>query len=567
IDWDSPDWTRSNLDNAVYIYNSNTGSYASYVGGVGTNGGSRYIASQQAFWVKANAASPSISSIEDVKASTNPSHMKMMLTPNTSLYPMAFKDFPVPQNTNNNPNSFLLTLSGGGYDDETFLQFTSGATNDFDDALDAWKLFGSLNITSVHGDTLDYSINRLPALTSNASVKLRVTVPATGTYSIRRDSLLMLPMSSCIFLEDLVTGTLTDLRQNISYSFSISDTTSAPRFILHVYAPVTKKSFCASCFASNNGMAVATGTGAGPWNYVWKDANGNILQSKNNLSSSDTLFNLQAGVYTVEVSGAACGTVSDTITITSPQRLDVTAALTDVSCNGLNDGTASAAAAGGTPPYAYLWNTGSTSASLTGLPEGNYSLTVTDANGCTALFSASVAAPVTADFIVNKDTLYLSQNDTAFFANNSDGALFYQWNFGDLSPADSSLNPSHYFAVSGNYTVTLVASDNSCYDTVSYIVVVLDSLLTTIPAAGTGNNFSAVYSNGEILLSFDLKEKEDVIVSVYNILGEKTYSNRFASVQKNVFRISSTGFSQGAYLILAETGSAVISRKILLPLR
>lgn len=564
IDWDSPDWTKVNLDNAIYSYNSNTGSYASYVGGIGTNGGSRYIASQQAFWVKANAASPSLSAVENVKATSNPSHLKMKITPNTSLYPMAFHDFPIPQNTNNHPNSILLTLSGNGQEDETFVQFIPAATYNFDNTLDAWKLFGMLNLSSVQSDSLDYSINCLPVLTSDVSIKLRVKVPSSGMYFIRRDSMLMLPMSSCIFLQDLVTGTLTDLRQNVSYSFFASDTASAPRFLLHVYAPITKKSFPVSCFGSNTGMAVAKGTGNGPWNYTWKDINGNVLQSKNNVSTADTLFNLQAGVYSVEVSGSACGTVTDTITIISPQQLNVNAVFADVSCNGLSDGTAFVTASGGVPPYTYLWNNGFTSSVLSGLAEGTYSLTVTDANGCTGVISAHVSAPVTADFIVNKDTLYLSQNDTALFINKSEGALFYQWNFGDSSPIDSSLHPSHYYAAPGNYTVTLISSDSTCYDTVSYVVVVLDSLLTHIPSSESGNNFSAIYSHGDIILSFNLSDKENVAVSVYNMLGERIYSNYFVSVQKNIFYISADELSAGIYLITAETTHALISRKLCL---
>lgn len=567
IDWDNANWTKSNLDNAIYVYNSSTGSYASYVGGVGTNGGSRYIASQQAFYVKANAASPSLGAVENVKASTNPSHLKMAHTPNTSLYPMAFKDFPIPQNTNNNPNSILLTASGGGYDDETFIQFTPAGTNDFDETLDAFKLFGSLNLTSVQDDTIDYSINRMPALTSDVSVKLRLTVPATGTYSIRRDSILMLPLSSCIFLEDLANGNMTDLRQNISYTFSISDTVTVPRFMLHIYAPIVKKSFPVSCYGLNNGMAIATGTGTGPWNYVWKDANGNVIQSKNNVSTSDTLFNQQAGIYTVEVSGAACGTVSDTITISSPAPLEITASFTDVSCNGMNDGTAFVSVAGGTQPYSYLWSNGSTALAASGLATGDYTITITDANGCTATLNASVSAPVDADFILNKDTLYLSQNDTAFFTNNSSGALFYQWNFGDLSPADSSLNPFHYYSASGTYTVTLIASDSSCYDTISYTVVVLDSLLTSVTDAGSGNNFSVYYSSGEILLSFDLKDKEDILVAVYDILGKEIYFRKMHQVLKNVMRLNAGKFLPGTYFVTVTTTAGLLSRKLIIPSR
>ncbi len=238
IDWDDASWTKTNVDDAVYIYNSNTGTFASYVGGVGVNGGSRYIASQQAFWVKANASSPAITMVEDIKADQDPSHLKLLSTENTSHYPMAFSDFPVPPNTNSIPNSILLTASGNGYSDETFIRFKPGSTGGFDGESDAWKLenpnAAAPNFSSVIMDSLDLSINNLPDLTYDIIIPIRLRVPVTGTYTISRDSSLLLTSNACVMLEDLVNNSMIDLFSNVSYSFIISDTTSAPRFLLHI---------------------------------------------------------------------------------------------------------------------------------------------------------------------------------------------------------------------------------------------------------------------------------------------------------------------------------------------
>ncbi len=238
IDWDDANWVKTNMDNAVYIYNSSTGSNASYIAGAGVNGGSRYIASQQGFWVKANAAAPVLTMVENVKASANPTYLKTAPAQNISHYPMAFQDFPIQTNSNTIPNSIMLTANGNGYDDETFIRFMPGATDNFDGQSDAWKMQNInpllANISSVINDTMDLSINSYPDLTSDVAIPIRMIVPSTGTYSIRRDSTLMLPMSSCVMLEDLANGNITDLRSTISYSFTIADTTKAPRFILHV---------------------------------------------------------------------------------------------------------------------------------------------------------------------------------------------------------------------------------------------------------------------------------------------------------------------------------------------
>lgn len=238
IDWDDANWTKTNVDNAVYIYNSSTGNFASYIAGAGLNGGSRYIASQQGFWIKANAAGPAITLVENVKADQDPSYLKSFPGENVSYSPMAFQDFPIPPNTNSIPNSIKLTASGNGLDDETLIRFMPGASINFDGNYDAWKLQNlnpsSPNISSVVNGQVDIAINSLPALNADVAIPIRMIVPSEGTYSIRRDSTLMIPLNSCIILEDLANGNMIDLRSTISYSFTISDTTNAPRFILHI---------------------------------------------------------------------------------------------------------------------------------------------------------------------------------------------------------------------------------------------------------------------------------------------------------------------------------------------
>ena len=66
-----------------------------------------------------------------------------------------------------------------------------------------------------------------------------------------------------------------------------------------------------------------------------------------------------------------------------PSAFSVSITATNVSCSGTNDGSATATASGGTATYSYAWSTGSTLATITGLTAGTYSITATDANGCT----------------------------------------------------------------------------------------------------------------------------------------------------------------------------------------
>src|ERR1017187_521084 len=67
----------------------------------------------------------------------------------------------------------------------------------------------------------------------------------------------------------------------------------------------------------------------------------------------------------------------------------------NVSCNGNNNGSATATAINGNTPYHYLWSTGSSNATITSLAPGTYSVTVTDGIGCTTVNSVTITQPVT----------------------------------------------------------------------------------------------------------------------------------------------------------------------------
>ncbi|HEY4799149.1 MAG TPA: PKD domain-containing protein, partial [Bacteroidia bacterium] len=570
IDWDDANWAKSHLDNAVYIYNSYTGSYASYVAGVGVNGGSNFIPSSQAFWVKANAASPSLSAVENVKATADPAFLKSSYSPNTSHYPMAFHDFPIPYNTNLIPNSIRLTgRNSHGKEDETFVRFMNGASADFDSQYDAWKMSNLdttlPNLATVIHDTSDLAINSLSSLTSDITIKIRYTVSVSGTYSIRRDSILMLPLSSCVMLEDLANGNMIDLRSTISYSFNISDTTKAPRFVLHISAPIYKQASNASCSNDSSGMAIAKGTGAGPWNYVWKNSAGTILQTKNNLSSADTLKHIFQGIYTVQVTGGICGTVSDTIQIRSSSTLSAMANYSNVSCYGKNDGSAYSTVNGGVSPFNYYWSNGATTSAINNLAAGNYSVTVTDAGGCsnTQFVIISQPAAVLSGFTSSADTIDLSVANSVSFTNTSSGANSYQWNFGDLTLADTAKNPVHHYSSVGTYTVTLTSSSGICADSSHKVIAVIFSNPTAVHEQLNNSSVNVIYDGGDIYLEFNLPEAQNITIAVYDLLGNKILSQQEEQVQYRKVRLQLYNVPAGVYISVSGMDTKVISKKII----
>src|ERR1035437_9401895 len=116
-----------------------------------------------------------------------------------------------------------------------------------------------------------------------------------------------------------------------------------------------------------------------PYTYLW-----------NNGQTTSAATGLCAGTYTVTATDALATTSTATVTITQPAAIAVNTTTSNASC-GQNDGIATATViSGGVSPFTYNWSNSSTNASVTGLSAGPYSLTITDASGCTATASVSI---------------------------------------------------------------------------------------------------------------------------------------------------------------------------------
>lgn len=122
----------------------------------------------------------------------------------------------------------------------------------------------------------------------------------------------------------------------------------------------------------NGSIATSVAGGTSPYTYLWNDPSAQTI---------GTATNLCAGSYLVTISDAnGCSTFSSA-SLQDPSQLTVSIVTTQSEC-GLQDGAATAMPAGGTSPYSFNWPAGSTLNNETGIGVGAYSMTVTDANGC-----------------------------------------------------------------------------------------------------------------------------------------------------------------------------------------
>ncbi|GIV42269.1 MAG: hypothetical protein KatS3mg034_1579 [Vicingaceae bacterium] len=204
----------------------------------------------------------------------------------------------------------------------------------------------------------------------------------------------------------------------------------------------------ASCNGVCNGSASVTiNSGNGPFSYLWTPGN----------YTTPSVSGLCAGQYTIQVTdGSGCIT-TQTFTIGQPQPIQINLTTSPISCNGNCDGSIIPSVSGGTPPYSYNWNNGSTSPSLSGLCAGNYTLTVTDANGCVASASASLTQPNSLTIQMNATNVSCSGGCNGSATATPIGGTppyNYQWSNGSTGQTATGL-------CAGVYTVT-VTDANGC---------------------------------------------------------------------------------------------------------
>ena len=262
--------------------------------------------------------------------------------------------------------------------------------------------------------------------------------------------------------------------------------------------------------------------GTAPYTYNWYDA-GNV--------KSSTINNQCIGIYHAEVTDVMGCKDTAEVTINDFSLLTVSVDITNISCNGVCDGVAFAAAVGGVEPYTYSWQSGESTDSIKDLCDGNYILTVTDFENCSAGASGMVIEPpVLKSSIIdsaNLDCFGVCDGYATISPSGGTSPYTYVWN--------DDLNQTSYTATglcAETYKAVII-DNNGCKDSINVYIDEPDSIFTTmlesqanctnladgsidlLVSGGTANySYSWTSANGYVSSNEDI---ENLLIGAYEL--------------------------------------------------
>ncbi|MEL6864892.1 MAG: proprotein convertase P-domain-containing protein, partial [Bacteroidota bacterium] len=237
-----------------------------------------------------------------------------------------------------------------------------------------------------------------------------------------------------------------------------------------------------TCNGGSDGQAVITPLGGtSPYTYQWSNG-----------ATDSIINNVEADLYTVIVTDSRSCSDVFLVDVGEPEAVLVQATQTVFGCFGEQSSEAIAMGMGGTPPYTYEWSNGATTAAVTGLDSILYSVTVTDAEGCsfTELLPISEMLPIEASLFVSDVSCFGAADGSLAImdvsggsGNGSLGDYSYTWL---TDPVQNSLIIAN---LSGDTTYSLIVTDDqNCADTFSVFLEEPSEILVTLETTNASCN-------------------------------------------------------------------------------
>lgn len=281
-----------------------------------------------------------------------------------------------------------VNISGNGFGDRTRIFFLPGATANYDELFDARKLPGRddqpIIFTHLPNGSEQLGINTFDELVEPYAVPMVMKPGQNGQFTFSFNEMSSLDPSTMVYLEDLQTGDLQDLRLSNEYSFSSNVTDNPERFLIRFEPPVQVDAANQTCEAL--GSLELNQAGNTVWaNYVVKDYDGNIYAQGANFSGELTIEGLPAQEYIITLTHTSGYVAEEYVLVGGVQGLEAELNADAVVTTVDEPVTFTATANGATN---YTWNFGDGNTLNAGATvqhsyetAGTYNVTVTASNG------------------------------------------------------------------------------------------------------------------------------------------------------------------------------------------
>lgn len=521
-------WVRQDVAAAIYQWDHNSRQFGTYVQGIGVNGGDGKVEMMGTFWMQALADGASLQINENAKSSSGGVA------------------------TEEENEVLMIAVSNGIQADEIALATAEGTSPAYDSEWDAQKLFSTNVIAELAWEaenSFPLAIQRTSQDLSNTSFPILLTAKEAGEFTLNISNQLVLNQVMCMALEDMNTGEVYPIDQELNFSFTSGVVTEENRFTLHFGAAVVSTSTMVTCSSDFDGEINVQGTGNGPWDYTWRNSEGLVIREMVELAGPDTHHNLAPGDYTITIGpNDYCESLEIQATVEAPAPINFMSNYENVGCGEENTGSIEVEVSGGVAPYEYNWSQGSTGNMIFNLAGGTYDLLLSDSNGCELNYSFEIeeAADVVADFDFSASTVALENGQAVVeFSNTSIGANNITWNFGDGNTSNNINNPVHIFTETGLYVVSLLASNDECSNQYQVIINVEES---TGISELFEDNFIVIPTAEGWMIETNWAQAGPTEIDIYNLLGQSLIPTWRGHLGKDRIYLS-TDNSKGAILI------------------
>ncbi len=325
--------------------------------------------------------------------------------------------------------------------------------------------------------------------------------------------------------------------QNVSglcfgiYTVNITDANACPRqFTFSITQPtalsLTTTASNVLCNAACNGSINVTASGGtSPVTFTWLPV-GTFTGSTN-----QNIFNLCPASYTVNASDLNGCPITTVVTITQPTALTSTLTSVNASCSNSCNATASLAVSGGVPTYTFSWSNGpATTPNQSNLCAGNYTGTVTDANGCTSSQAFTITAPSAFNVTLTPTNPLCNaacNGSISTVMAGAQGTVNFNW-----VVAGTGQNPTNLCA--GNYALTATDAAGCIATGVANLVnppALLANVTTTNPACNGNCNGSAISTPANATGVVTYTWAAPTVINTTGVLNSLCAGNYTVSIQ------------------------------------